>query len=69
MIIPIYERETTLYGNDGKYVLIKKEGNQVTYKFVPWDEARGSEVMKKKDIKQLGDILNVRILWAVYEDI
>ena len=66
MFRPIYDRETVLYGNEGKYTLIKKEGNIVTYVFEPWE---GNQVFtKKEDLKKLSDILHVRLVWAVWED-
>lgn len=68
MIQPIYEKETVLYGNNGKYKLLKKEGNIVTYEFTPWDEKK-SQRIESRNLSCLSDLLGVRILWAVYEDI
>lgn len=67
MIKPIYEKNTVLYGNDGKYKLIKKEGNIVTYEFIPWSDDNG--IIKCKDINELSEILHIRLLWAVWEEV
>lgn len=67
MIIPIKERNTVLYGNNGKYKLIKKDGNYITYEFEPWD--KNMVISDKGTIEELRNIIGHRIIWAVYEDI
>lgn len=67
MIIPVYERNTVLYGNYGKYVLVKKDGDLITYKFQPWDKDK--VLTSQGTIEELRNIIGHRIIWAVYEDI
>lgn len=65
MTTPIYEKNTILYGNEGKYRLLKKDGNIVTYEFEPWN---GEKRLDKDTLKNLSEILHMRLLWAVWED-
>lgn len=67
MIKPIYEKNTVLYGNDGKYRLIEKNGNTVTYEFIPWSD--DNSIIRQTELKELSNILGIRLLWAVFEDI
>lgn len=67
MVIPIYEKNQILYGNNGKYKLIEKNGNLITYEFEPWD--RSNIIYDKGTLQELRNIIGHRIIWAVYEDI
>lgn len=66
MLLPIHERNTKVYTEEGSYLLMKKDGNQILYQFEDWN---GKKQIEMKPIQELNKLLGVNLLWAVYEDI
>ena len=68
MILPIRKKGFKIYGEDGEYILLHKDGNNIVYLFCPWDNPKIA-THHIDPIPVLNEKLGVKLIWAVYDDI
>ena len=66
MIQPIDDIGVVLYGNEGEYKLIAKEGEYFTYEFTPFNS--DNTTIEKKTLDELSELVGFKLLWVAWDN-